>query len=156
MNELRNKLPWREEVMANVIIYSDGTGQRGGLAFDERRSNIYKLFRATRCGPDSSIDPADQLTFYDPGLGTMSIGHTFGLAGALTRWFRNLVSQATGLGITHNIIDCYAAIIRLWRPGDRIFLFGFSRPVFKRGHQYVWCSDSRQRWAALTQRPKDG
>src|SRR4051794_29146390 len=53
----------------NIIIYSDGTGQRGGVAFDERRSNIYKLYRATRCGPDSTIDPAEQAAFYDPGIG---------------------------------------------------------------------------------------
>jgi len=29
------------------------------------------------------------------------------------RWIYNLLSMATGLGITNNIIDCYAAIIRL-------------------------------------------
>jgi uncharacterized protein (DUF2235 family) len=113
--------------MANIVIYSDGTGQRSGLLFDERRSNIYKLFRATRCGPDSSVDPAGQLTFYDPGLGTAPPGHE---AFGLWRIFYNLVSQATGLGITRNIVDCYAAIIRLWRPGDRIFLFGFSRGAY--------------------------
>lgn len=117
--------------MANIVIYSDGTGQRGGLLFDERRSNIYKLFRATRCGPDSSVNPAEQLTFYDPGLGTAPPGHEgSGLLGTASRAFYNLVSQATGLGITRNIIDCYAAIIRLWRPGDRIFLFGFSRGAY--------------------------
>src|ERR1017187_3826594 len=117
--------------MANIVIYSDGTGQRGGLLFDERRSNIYKLYRATRCGPDSSVDPAEQLTFYDPGLGTAPPGHEgSGLIGTAGRAFYNLVSQATGLGITHNIIDCYAAIVRLWRPGDRIFLFGFSRGAY--------------------------
>ncbi|MCP2057731.1 phospholipase effector Tle1 domain-containing protein [Bradyrhizobium diazoefficiens] len=42
----------------------------------------------------------------------------------------NVASQATGLGITTNIIDCYAAIIRMWEPGDRIFLFGFSRGAY--------------------------
>jgi hypothetical protein len=41
----------------NVVIFSDGTGQAGGFRFDEKRSNIYKLYRATRCCPDSSIDP---------------------------------------------------------------------------------------------------
>lgn len=117
--------------MRNIVIYSDGTGQRGGRLFDERRSNIYKLFRATRCGPDSSVDPAKQLTFYDPGLGTAPPGHEgSGLIGTAARAFYNLVCQATGLGITRNIIDCYAAIIRLWRPGDRIFLFGFSRGAY--------------------------
>jgi Uncharacterized alpha/beta hydrolase domain (DUF2235) len=36
----------------NILIFSDGTGQAGGISFDERRSNIYKLYRATRVGPD--------------------------------------------------------------------------------------------------------
>lgn len=111
-----------------VIIFSDGTGQRGGLLFDERRSNIYKLYRATRCGPDSSINPDEQLTFYDPGLGTLPGG--LGFLDGVYRKIYNLVSQATGLGITANIIDCYAAIIQLWQPGDRIFLFGFSRGAY--------------------------
>ena len=35
----------------NILIFSDGTGQSGGVTFDEDRTNIYKLFRATRCGP---------------------------------------------------------------------------------------------------------
>ena len=58
----------------NVLIFSDGTGQAGGLMPDETRSNVYKLFRATRCGPDSSIDPLQQLSFYDPGLGSKAGG----------------------------------------------------------------------------------
>src|SRR5450631_1324201 len=112
----------------NVVIFSDGTGQAGGFRFDEDRSNIYKLYRATRCGPDSIVDPNEQVTFYDPGLGSQADGgHLFGW---LARWVYNLVSQATGFGITANIIDCYAALIRLWRPGDRIFLIGFSRGAY--------------------------
>ena len=112
----------------NVVIFSDGTGQRSGLLFDERRSNIYKLYRATRCGPDSNIRPWEQLAFYDPGVGTLPVG--VGFLAAVWHWIRNLVSQATGLGITKNMIDCYAAIIRMWEPGDRIFLFGFSRGAY--------------------------
>jgi uncharacterized protein (DUF2235 family) len=112
----------------NIVIFSDGTGQRGGVFFDEARTNVYKLYRASRSGPDSSIPPEKQLAFYDPGLGTQSGGDGF-----FTRTWRtlyNYISQATGLGITHNIIDCYAAIIQLWRLGDRIFFFGFSRGAY--------------------------
>ncbi|MBW8319099.1 MAG: DUF2235 domain-containing protein, partial [Rhizobium sp.] len=112
----------------NIVIFSDGTGQRSGLFLDENRSNIYKLYRATRCGPDTEVDPAEQLTFYDPGIGTSPISENFFLR--LYRRVYNVVSQATGLGLTGNVIDCYAAIIRMWEPGDRIFLFGFSRGAY--------------------------
>ena len=29
-----------------------------------------------------------------------------------------------------NIVNCFAAILRMWEPGDRIFLFGFSRGAY--------------------------
>lgn len=112
----------------NIVIFSDGTGARGGVLVDENRSNIYKLYRATRCGPDSTVSPAEQVTFYDPGIGTLPPGS--GFIGSLWRRFYNLVSQALGLGLTANIVDCYAALIELWRPGDRVFLFGFSRGAY--------------------------
>ncbi len=112
----------------NIVIFADGTGQRGGLQFDERRSNIYKLYRSTRCGPDSTINALAQTAFYDPCLGTLPGG--IDSPAALGRSLYNLASQATGLGITSNIVDCYAAIIRSWGPGDRIFLFGFSRGAY--------------------------
>ena len=112
----------------NILIFSDGTGQAGGLLVEERRSNIYKLYRATRVGPDSPINPVEQVAFYDPGLGSRPTkgGMLRSAWGAL----QNFVSQATGFGLTTNIIDCYEAIIRLWQPGDRIFLFGFSRGAY--------------------------
>jgi hypothetical protein len=112
----------------NILIFSDGTGQAGGLLFDEARSNVYKLFRATRCGPDSTVDPDKQLAFYDPGLGSKLGGERIRLG--VLRKIYNVLSSATGLGITQNIMDCYSALIMLWRPGDRIFLFGFSRGAY--------------------------
>lgn len=113
----------------NILIFSDGTGQAGGLRPDENRSNIYKLYRATRCGPDTEIDPREQLAFYDAGLGSQPPGGALFVTRAY-RWLHNVASQATGLGITVNITDCYAAIIRVWEPGDRIFLLGFSRGAY--------------------------
>jgi len=113
----------------NIIIFSDGTGQVGGLRPDERRSNVYKLYRATRCGPDTTIDPAEQVTYYDAGLGSMPPEGAF-FAIRAYRWLHNLFSLATGLGITTNIVDCYAAILSMWQPGDRIFVIGFSRGAY--------------------------
>jgi type VI secretion system (T6SS) phospholipase Tle1-like effector len=115
-------------VPKNIVIFSDGTGQAGGINFDEARTNVYKLFRACRVGPDTRIDPADQVAFYDPGLGSAADGGHFKVGWLRTAY--NLASMATGLGITANIIDCYAAIIRLYEDGDRIFLIGFSRGAY--------------------------
>ncbi len=115
-------------VAKNIVILADGTGQRGGVMVDERRSNIYKLFRATRCGPNSCVDPKEQVALYDAGIGTLPPGMDF--LSTLGRSIYNVVSQALGIGLTRNIVDCYAAIVRLWRPGDKIFLFGFSRGAY--------------------------
>ena len=114
-------------VPKNIVIYSDGTGQDGGVRPEQRMSNIFKMYRATRPGPDSSIDPSQQVAFYDPGLGTDA-----GASGltSVRRWFAKLLSSVTGRGITTNIADCYEFIINHYRPGDRIWLFGFSRGAY--------------------------
>ena len=112
----------------NIVIFSDGTGQAGGINFDEARTNVYKLYRACRVGPDTHIDPSEQVAFYDPGLGSAADGGHFKVG--WLRTFYNLASMATGLGITANIVDCYAAIMRLYEEDDRIFLIGFSRGAY--------------------------
>lgn len=108
-----------------ILIFADGTGNEGGLLPDESRTNVYKLYRATRTGPESTIDPAQQLAFYIRGIGTPSPGHT-------SRWqnFKEGVQQAFGLGLTNRIVDGYLAIISVWQRGDRIHLFGFSRGAY--------------------------
>jgi hypothetical protein len=32
----------------NIVIYSDGTGQDGGVRPDQRLTNVYKMYRASR------------------------------------------------------------------------------------------------------------
>lgn len=112
----------------NILVFADGTGQAGGHMPDEARTNVYKLFRATRVSPETSIDPREQIAFYDGGLGSRAKDE--GGKIKFGRRIYNLLAQATGLGITRNIIDCYAGIIRVWQPGDRIYLFGFSRGAY--------------------------
>jgi len=59
----------------NIVIFSGGTGQRGGVYSDQARTNVYKLFRATRIGADTtSIRHGN----YDPGLGTHAPAQVFG------------------------------------------------------------------------------
>lgn len=117
-------MAWGKIVAKNIMIFSDGTGQIGGLRPDEKLSNVYKLYRALRPGPASPIDPRQQVAFYDPGLGKGEVsGWTF-------RRIKHLLEATIGTGIDTNIIDCYEAIIAAYEPGDRICLFGFSRGAY--------------------------
>jgi hypothetical protein len=59
---------WGRPMSRNILIFSDGTGQVGGYEFDEDRTNVYKLYRATRVAPDSCINPKDQAAFTTRGL----------------------------------------------------------------------------------------
>lgn len=105
----------------SICIFSDGTGQAGG-ANPINWTNIYRLFMATR-----DVARESQICFYDPGLGA---NPDTGERRSLLRRIKDTLAQVTGYGITDNIVDCYAALLVSHRPGDRIFLFGFSRGAY--------------------------
>lgn len=111
----------------NIVVFSDGTGQDGGVRPEQRWSNIYKMYRASRVGPETAIDPKEQVVFYDPGLGTETSAAGWTNIG---RQVRKLLANVDGRGISINIADCYEFIINHYEPGDRIFLFGFSRGAY--------------------------
>jgi uncharacterized protein (DUF2235 family) len=111
----------------NIVVFSDGTGQDGAVRLDARLSNVYKLYRASRIGADTSIDPSEQIAFYDPGLGTDADSHGFG---KVFRALYKMWASIAGRGIGTNIADCYEFIINHWEAGDRIFIFGFSRGAY--------------------------
>jgi hypothetical protein len=111
----------------NIVVFADGTGQAGGVRAEQRLSNIYKLYRASNVGPDNDIDPAEQVAYYDAGLGTDDdVTALTSVARRAKKW----LGLITGRGMTTNIIDCYQFIINHYQPGDRIFLFGFSRGAY--------------------------
>lgn len=112
----------------NIVIFSDGTGQDGGVRPDQRLSNVYKLYRAARVDPLNAIDPGEQICFYDPGLGTDDDVH--GAFGRISRTIGKLLGSVAGRGIGANIADCYEFIINHWNPGDRIYIVGFSRGAY--------------------------
>ncbi len=111
----------------NIVVFSDGTGQDGGARPEQRISNIYKMYRLSRDHADTAIDPAQQVVFYDAGLGT-DIGTT--AFTAPIRFVQKLLGSVTGAGIKRNIADCYEFIVNHYEDGDHIFLFGFSRGAY--------------------------
>jgi uncharacterized protein (DUF2235 family) len=112
----------------NILIFSDGTAQAGGLRPDQELSNVYKLYRATRIGPDSKINPTQQIALYHTGLGSAEIqGPAWLRPFTATRKF---LESAFGTGLTKDVADCYEAILKVYEPEDRIYLFGFSRGAY--------------------------
>lgn len=100
----------------NIILCSDGTGN---TAVKGRGTNVFKLFEAvdlTEYRTDPALDA--QLAFYDDGVGTQGIAPLKMLGGA------------AGYGLAHNVKKLYRELSRVYDPGDRIFLFGFSRGAF--------------------------
>ena len=87
----------------NIIIFSDGTGQKGG---NGNNTNVYKLFNIIE---DRT---KNQIAYYDPGVGT--------------DW-RKITGSLSGRGLSKNIIECYTFLFENFEAGDQIYLFGFSR-----------------------------
>lgn len=100
----------------NIVICCDGTSNEIGVNI----SNVLKLFRIAH------KDQA-QHVYYNPGVGTVA---------RLATWARlrqkalTVLGLATGYGLDDNILDAYRYLCATWRPGDRIFLFGFSRGAY--------------------------
>lgn len=67
----------------------------------------------------------EQVPFYVPGIGTRTRK-----AGWLETKIDKITGGAFGWGLDERLQAAYADIARTYRPGDRLFLFGFSRGAY--------------------------
>jgi uncharacterized protein (DUF2235 family) len=102
----------------NLVLCCDGTCNEFGAT----PNNVVRVFQSL----DLS-DPAKQVGYYDPGVGTMGEP---GMVSKTGKRITQLLGAGVGLGITANVIDACRFLMLHWEPGDRIFLFGFSRGAF--------------------------
>jgi uncharacterized protein (DUF2235 family) len=100
-----------------IVMCFDGTAQQIGAG---NLTNVAKLFEMVE-----KNDPASQLAYYDPGVGTLA-PESSSLIGKLTL----LYEQAFGAGLKHNVAQAYRYLMQHWRPGDAIYIFGFSRGAY--------------------------
>jgi uncharacterized protein (DUF2235 family) len=99
-----------------IVICSDGTGN---TAIVGRGTNVFKTFEAvdlTGHKHDASLMP--QIALYDDGVGTEDFKPLKIFAGV------------TGWGLSRNVKQLYKELVRVYDPGDEIFMFGFSRGAF--------------------------
>lgn len=101
----------------NIVICCDGTSNE----FTKDLPTVAKLTYAL------VKDSERQLVYYHPGLGTMAAP---GFPMPIGNWLARLAGLAFGYGLKTNLRDIYGFIMEHWRPGDRLYLFGFSRGAY--------------------------
>lgn len=98
--------------MKNIIIGCDGTWIDS--VSSNNISNIYRIAQLAKQRDDSG---AVQVTYYDSGIGTNGK-------------FDELFGGYTGAGLDKNIREAYDFLVNNYEPGDKVFLFGFSRGAY--------------------------
>ena len=95
--------------MRNLVLCLDGTWNRADAPHP---TNVVLTRRAAAVAASEDR----QLVYYDPGVGT--------------HWYDRVRGGVAGLGLALNVEEAYRWLCEHYRPGDRIFLFGYSRGAY--------------------------
>ncbi len=103
--------------MKRIVICCDGTWNSPDQDADGKPcpTNVTKIAARIE-GPTSGN--VEQRVYYDTGVGAMARGLGYLLGGAI------------GTGLDGKLVKAYRHLAAIYRPGDQIFLFGFSRGAF--------------------------
>lgn len=111
----------------NILFCADGTWNRPDDTNSEgldTSTNVWKLFSALEGTAEKrgsswyQKQTSQQIAFYDDGVGT---NHDV--------LFR-LLGGSMGFGATLKIVTGYLVVCRHYQPGDRVYVFGFSRGAY--------------------------
>jgi len=96
----------------NIVLCSDGTGNRGGKG---NGTNVWRIYNAI----DQRSTKRKQLAFYDDGIGTDDNKYIKAVQGVF------------GWGFTRNVKDLYTCLARSYSSkDDHVYMFGFSRGAY--------------------------
>ena len=101
----------------NIVICCDGTNDQ----FGPENTNVVRLAQVL------DRDPTKQRLYYDPGVGTLAEP---GVVTAIGKRMSEIVGLAFGAGLTWKVQEAYIYLMDFWEPGDRVFVFGFSRGAY--------------------------
>ncbi|KAJ6527403.1 hypothetical protein B0H19DRAFT_859674, partial [Mycena capillaripes] len=105
----------------NLVVSIDGTSNQ----FGDHNTKVVELH--SRILDDPS---AEQLTYYNCGIGTYVPRRTKTFKYWRQR-FDNIVDLAIAWNFETIIIKAYRWLCNEYHPGDKIFLFGFSRGAYQ-------------------------
>lgn len=97
----------------NIILLSDGTGNSN---IKNRGTNVFKTYEAIDYNKQHGAK--EQVAFYDDGVGTQDFKPL------------KIMGGAFGWGLARNVRNLYKHLAQVYVPGDKIYLFGFSRGAF--------------------------
>jgi len=100
----------------NIVICCDGTKNEYG----DENTNVVLLYSML-------TKNAEQVTYYDPGVGTMSTPTVKTKIGA---WISKAKGLAFGAGVILNIEEAYRFLMDAYEDGDDVYIFGFSRGAY--------------------------
>lgn len=100
-----------------LILCFDGTNHQ----YAATNTNVVKLY--------SMLDRNDeeQLAYYQPGIGTRLPA---GVWGRVRRWVLRKLDLSIAFLLKDHVCNGYRFLMRHYRPGDEIFIFGFSRGAY--------------------------
>jgi uncharacterized protein (DUF2235 family) len=91
-----------------LVLFLDGTWND-----PDDKTNVFRLSRALA---DTDSDGNRQLSFYQKGVGT--------------KFLTRLLGGAVGAGLSNNVQEAYAWLVKHYEDNDEIFIFGFSRGAY--------------------------
>ena len=125
----------------NLVLCLDGTNDEIGVT---RPTNPAKVFEMLDLD-----NPSAQVAYYDPGVGTLPSPTA---VSALGRFASRCGELAFGWGIKAKLTQAYTWLMNTYRPGDRVYLFGFSRGAYTaRACGHAWST-----WPAPLRLPQPG
>jgi uncharacterized protein (DUF2235 family) len=99
-----------------IVICADGTWNTPKTKKGEDAStNVWRMYELVK---HRATDGTPQLKYYHAGVGTTGSK------------IDRIIDGASGRGLTANMKDCYDFLVRYYRPGDSVYLFGFSRGAY--------------------------
>lgn len=101
----------------NLVLAFDGTNNQFGL----ENTNVVRLVQAL------DHNPATERIYYDPGVGTLPEPGVWSRVG---QFVSKVFGLAFGGGIFWKVGEAYQYLMAEWQPGDRVYLFGFSRGAY--------------------------
>lgn len=106
----------QENQVRSIVICLDGTSNEPQSGI----TNVGRLFGML-------VNDDAQLTYYDPGVGTMPAPGAWTRAG---RFLTRVAGLVIGRGVRENVAEAYTYLMRTYQPGDRIYVFGYSRGAY--------------------------